>query len=206
MVNGMISNKIMKNINDNALLYFIASICVCVGIVLGIYCVKYLTPAENETMIGYVDVILKNVDSENVNHKALFIQAIKNNGLFILSYCILGFTIVGVPIIFILNIIKGFTLGFSFSFFIAKFLEKGSFIAIFSVLPQNLIYIPTIIIGSVLAIRYSIKLIKSRSNYKDNPFTTKEYIKNFIGLICVIFIGAILESFLNPMIIKLIIK
>ncbi|MBU5225289.1 stage II sporulation protein M [Clostridium senegalense] len=204
MSRDIISEKILKNINDNALIYFIATVCICVGIILGICCVKYLTPAENDTMVSYINIILQSVAGEDINSKAIFVQAIKNNGLFILAYGILGITIVGIPVILILNIVKGFTLGFSFSFFISKFANKGALLGIFSVLPQNLIYIPCIVIASVLAIKYSVNLIKLKRNLT-NPFTTKEYMKNFIMLTIVIIIGSGIESLINPIIIRFIV-
>ncbi|WP_052314777.1 stage II sporulation protein M [Clostridium senegalense] len=77
-------------------------------------------------------------------------------------------------------------------------------LGIFSVLPQNLIYIPCIVIASVLAIKYSVNLIKLKRNLT-NPFTTKEYMKNFIMLTIVIIIGSGIESLINPIIIRFIV-
>lgn len=197
-----IRNSFNKNLNDNYFLYIIAILFICVGVILGIYTVKNLTSLENETIINYLDVILKGIINERPSYSSMFVEALKNNTIFLLGYWILGFTVVGSLIVLLLNVIKGFIIGFTFSFVVANISGKGIFLAMLGIVPQNLIYICCIIMASVMALRYSLDILK----FKKNTLKTNviNYSLNYIVIFLLIFIGASFETLVTPFIFKII--
>lgn len=205
----MSSNTLMSNINkhiqENFWLYIISILCVFTGIILGIYSVKYLGEFEQNDLVNYLMNFVDPTNTSGISYKLIFMQSIKNNLPVVIFLWFLGLTIVGLPIILIIDLLKGFTVGFTFSFMISGLGKSGIGIAIIGVLPQNLIYIPCIIFASVLSMEFSIMLIKDKFNKQWTTSIANKiifYSVIFIGLILFMFIGIIIESYIAPYFVK----
>lgn len=200
-----LSEEFNRQLNENLILYFITIFCLCIGIILGIYGVKKLTTIEKDSIVNYITVIVDSYLTNGTSYKSIFYQGVKNN-IFILLVCWgLGLTVVGIPIILVLNILKGYTIGFTFSFFISKLSNKGMLLSFLGVLPQNFIYVPCIIFVSVLGIKYSFCKIKNKGYYK-NMGPNSDTLKYSITVLCCgvfAFIGILFETFISPFLIKL---
>ena len=201
----MLSKTLMSNINkhiqENFWLYIISILCVFTGIILGIYSVKYMGDLERNDLVNYLMNFIEPSNTTGVSYKLIFLQSVKNNLPVIIFLWFLGLTIVGIPIIIIINLLKGFTVGFTFSFMISGLGKSGVGIAILGVLPQNLIYIPCIIFASVVSMEFSIKLIKNKFNKQWTSSIMSRiiyYSLIFIGIIIVLFVGIIIESYIAP--------
>ena len=66
----------------------------------------------------------------------------------------LGLTVVGVPLILGMIFARAFSLGFTLGFLIQEKGKLGVVMALATVLPQNIFYIPFIIMGAVLSIGF----------------------------------------------------
>lgn len=201
----MSSNTIMSNINkhiqQNFWLYIISILCVFTGIILGIYSVKYMGEFERNDLINYLMNFVDPSNTKGVSYKLILLQSIKNNLPVIIFLWFLGLTIVGIPIIIIINLLKGFTVGFTFSFMISGLGKSGVGIAILGVLPQNLIYIPCIIFASVVSMEFSIMLLKNKFSKQWTSSISSRiiyYSVIFIVIIILLFIGIIIESYIAP--------
>lgn len=75
---------------------------------------------------------------------------------------ILGLSIVGVPVILLLDFLKGVLVGFTVGYLAGQWSWKGVVFAVASVAPQNLVVVPSIIVCSVAAISFSMYLVRSR--------------------------------------------
>ena len=205
----MLSNTFISNINkhiqENFWLYIISILCVFTGIILGIYSVKYLGELEKNDLVNYLVNFIDPTNTSGISYKLIFMQSIKNNLPAVIFLWFLGLTIVGLPIIIIIDLVKGFTVGFTFSFMISGLGKSGIGIAIIGVLPQNLIYIPCIIFASVLSMEFSIMLVKDKFNKQWTSSITNRilyYSVIFIALILFLFIGIIIESYIAPYFVK----
>lgn len=203
-------SNIRLDIKNNSILFVIALLFLCTGIVLGIYTVKYMGSFEKSDLCNYIASFFKNIQTLNKSNKVVFLQALKNNIPLICGIWFLGFTIVGIPIILLVDLVKGFTIGFTTSFIISGLGNKGILVTTFTVLPQNLIYIPCIIISSVIAMEYSLFLLKKNKIRQINSesFWTKIifYSSKQIIIILFMFIGFFWEGYLTPNIVRLIIE
>lgn len=208
MKNYLMNIDLNKRIRENLLLYVITLLCICTGIVLGIYAVKYMGKYEKTELLNYLNNFLVSVDKTKVNNIEVLIQAMKNNLPVIIAIWFLGLTMVGMPIILIIDTFKGFSLGFSISFLMKELGGKGIGITLLSIIPQNIIYVPLIILSSVFAMEFSLNLLNKNSykNVKENIFVTiASYTSMFILIIIFMFIGFLIEAFIIPNIIKLIV-
>ncbi len=73
---------------------------------------------------------------------------------------LLGYTAVGTPIIFMMDLAKGYVIGFTFSLIVSMLGSKGVMLVLSGLMLQNLIFIPIIMLISVLAIRHSVTKLK----------------------------------------------
>lgn len=202
--NTLISN-INKHIQENFWLYIISILCVFTGIILGIYSVKYLGEFERNDLVNYLMNFIDPSDTKGISYKLIFLQSIKNNLTVIIFLWFLGLTIVGIPIILIIDLLKGFTVGFTFSFMISGLGKSGIGIAILGVLPQNLFYIPCIIFASAVSMEFSIMLLKNKFNKQWTSSISGRiiyYSVIFIVIIAFLFIGIIIESYVTPYFVK----
>lgn len=196
------------HIKENFWLYVISLICIFTGMVLGVYTVKYMGEIYKTDLISYFQGFTEYLNTENLNYKGVFLNTIRSNIPFILFIWLLGMTMVGIPVILIIGIIKGYTLGFTISFIISSVGLKGIGIAIFGVIIQNIIYIPCMIIASVLAMEFSLNFLKERIDrrVKENIWIKMlSYSCSFLAIIAVMFVGFFMEAYIIPNILKIII-
>lgn len=207
MVRGKKIFDFNEHLQDNFWLYIISILCIFTGVVLGIYAVKYMGSFENENLISYLNSFTQNISQGNFKYKIMFTDILKNNFPIIIAIWFLGLTMIGIPIILIIDLIKGFTIGFTISFIIKAFGSKGIGIVLLGILPQNIIYIPCVIICSVIAMEFSLNIIKERLNKQwTNSILMRiaSYSLGFIAIFSVQCIGFVMEAFIIPNLVKLI--
>ena len=198
-------SKINKYMQENFWLYIISILCVFTGIIVGIYSVKYMGELERNDLVNYLMNFIDSSNTKGISYKAILLQSIKNNLPVIIFLWFLGLTIVGIPIIIIIDLLKGFTVGFTFSFMISGLGKNGIGIAMLGVLPQNLIYIPCIIFASVVSMEFSVMLLKDKFNKQWTSSISSRivyYSAIFIVIIILLFIGIIIESYITPYFVK----
>ena len=207
MLENKISGLINKHIKDNFWLYVISLLCIFTGIVVGIYSVRYMGGFEKSDLVNYLKNFTTAVNSGNLNYKSILLQTLKNNIPVILAIWFLGLTMIGIPIILVIDVIKGFTIGFTISFIINQLGIKGIWISLAGVMPQNIIYIPCIIISSVLAMEFSLMIFrdKSRTQWKSHILVSiTSYSIYFLIVSMVMYIGFFMEAYLTPNMVKLV--
>ncbi|ADL51782.1 stage II sporulation protein M [Clostridium cellulovorans] len=194
---------INNHIKENKWLYLLSLLCICTGIVLGIYSVNYMDDILKKQLCAYIS----NFSSANdkISNMNVFVESLKNNIPFILLIWFTGLTIIGVPFILIIQLIKGFTLGFTFSFFVNAFRSKGILFSLFGILPQNLIFVGLMIFTSVVAMNFSLALLKEKNAWRVNVIKKiNKYTRNLIVILLLMCVGAFIESFVSSYLLKLI--
>lgn len=202
-----LGNEINKHIHDNLLLYVLSSFCLCTGIVLGVYTIKYMDAAQKSDLLKYFTNIASSQNIKNISYNRIFFETIKNNIPVLVTVWFLGFTMIGIPAILIIDVLKGYTIGFTVTFFVNSMGMKGIWFSLLSVMPQNIIYIPCIIAASVMSMRFSMMLIKDNEKKKwttNLPSRLISYSIVFFIIISFMFIGFSFETYVIPNVIKLI--
>lgn len=199
-------NKVLiKHIEGNILTYFFVILFFLIGISSGAFTTKALSEAQNKELIAYLENFFKVVDTTMIDRLAVLKQSLINNLQTGVLIWILGVTVIGIPIILLLIALRGFIIGFTVGFFIKQMGLKGLVFSIFSLLPQNIIIIPGIIVVGVLGISFSIMLIKNRSNKpRYNNILNQFLVYSTIISIVYIFIalGCLVEAYISPLFIK----
>ncbi|MEG0132673.1 MAG: stage II sporulation protein M [Clostridium sp.] len=198
-----------KHFYENIWLYLATILFMATGIIVGLYCVKYMGDAEKDSLVNYITLLSSSSAIDGLSNKEILMGTLKNNLPIIIGFWFLGLTIVGAPMIMLLNIYKGFSLGFTFSFFIYGLKQRGLLLSILAVLPQNIIYIPCLILLSVLALQFSIGSVKEKFSKRimTKPSdSVRSYTMMFICITGIMFIGFLFESFVTPGLIKFALK
>jgi stage II sporulation protein M len=208
MSNRKMTTSLNEHLQQNFWLYVISLFCVFTGIVLGIYAVKYMNNVENSDLLSYFTNFNQNISSGDFKYSMIISDIIKNNISIILAVWFLGLTMVGIPIILVIDVIKGFTLGFTISFIVKGLGTKGIGVILIGILPQNIIYIPCIIIASVVAMEFSLSILREKMN---KQWVSSIWMKitsySFVFILIAVLMGAgfLLEAYATPNLIKIII-
>lgn len=203
-----LTQKIEQNISENFKLYMLSLLFLCTGIVIGIYNVKYLNNIDRNDLSHYLNTFYQTVSTKDINYTSVFIEAMKNNIPVICAVWFLGLTIVGLPIVLIIDIIKGYALGFSFSLMVKSFGLNGVLISVLGIIPQNAVYIPCLLFVSVFAMNFSLMILKER--YRQRLMSSlwsrvASYTGTFLIVIFIMFFGFLFETYATPNILKLVI-
>ena len=201
-----IINKLNLSKKENKFFYFMVFIFFCVGIALGTYIVKYMRASDASDLTSYFSTFAQSIVKEPVNNKALLLNVLKKNLILLTVLITISFTVFGTPIILLLDLIKGFTLGYTFSFLISTFEGKGLWLALVATIPQNIIYIPCFIALSIVGIEFSSTKLKDKffNKGKVNTIVERELIFKIV-FACIFIIGTFIEAYLCPNIIKFVV-
>ena len=201
-------NKMNMGFSGGKGCFFIILIMFCLGLSFGLYTVKYMGPADKNDLVNYFASFTKSLGNNPINYGSLLFEVIKKNILIFLPILLFGLTFFGGPIILIVDLLKGFSLGYTFSFIATAFGGKGIGLAIISVIPQNLFYIPGIIGLSILGLSISTESFKRRffKKSKGESLFSDEVLKKLVIILILIIIGILVETYLSPSLIKFVAK
>lgn len=199
--------KLNSNFKENKLFYLLVLTFFFVGILLGAYTIKYMDGVDAKDLSDYFTVFLQTISTKEVVTKDLILNVLTKNIIFILLIIALGFTTFGAPIILLIDLIKGFTLGYTFSFLLTTFEGEGIWVALVTTIPQNLLYIPFFVGISIISLDMS--LLKMKEKFFNGSRMNKAMLKRNIvkfGIFLIIFvIGVIIESYVSPGLIRLVV-
>ena len=145
-------------------LYIFVGVIFVTGVVFGAVMVNALSLEQKQEITRYLGNFFSIVTQGGLESgtassiKESFTMHIK----WVLIIWLLGLSVIGLPLILILDFLKGVLIGFSVGYMVGTLSWKGLLFALVSVVPQNLIVIPLLIICSVSAISFSILLVKNR--------------------------------------------
>ena len=145
-------DKLNNSYRENRIYYFMVLIFFCVGIALGAFMVKYMNVNDSTDLSNYFSSFTESILVSQIENTKLFFNILIKISITVVIIIILGFTVFGMPFILLIDLIKGFTLGYTFTFLLTTFNGKGIWLAIVSILPQNIFYIPSFIALSIICI------------------------------------------------------
>lgn len=193
-----LKEQLVKHIKNNSYLYVFLFIVFMIGTTSGAFTVNNLKDVQKEELINYLTKFHQIKNSVDISTVSIFKQSLLNNFQTVFILWVLGATIIGIPLIFIVIFARGFVLGFSLSILISEYKFKGILVILASVLPQNIFIILGIIFISATSINFSLYILKNRkSGINDliSQFISYTFVV-YSGFL-VIILGSLIESYLS---------
>lgn len=182
-----IFTTIKEEICNNIKSYIIVVIIFAVGIFLG---VMFINQTESKVEIEkYINAYVDETKSiQNVDYFSELHKDIKNNIVLVFLLWFAGTTIIGIPIVLGIILARGFALGYTISscvYVLGKL--KGIIFIVITVLLQNVIFIPAIMILGVSSIKLYTSIIKDKRKENIKLSILKHSIISLMILVALIF-------------------
>src|SRR5690625_1192143 len=194
-------NLVVNHLKDLITVDIVMTTLFLIGIIFGAIVVNSMTFIQKQDLFFHLERFLTQINGdmsfENIDIlKRSFFSHV--NYLFLLF--LLGLTIIGLPIVWILIFIKGLVVGFSVGFIVNQLGFKGLLLATLSIAPQNIIIIPIYIIAASLSMIFSLGLLHKIMGHSSSQSVTRPFIQYtfiFVILILCAFIGTLIETYIS---------
>lgn len=189
-------------------MYLFLFILFIIAIIAGSVFSITLNEVDNDLVTTYLNNYLNLVKEKNIVFKESFLNFILSNSITNLIIWLLGFSVIGIPIIIFLFFYKCFIIGFAISSIILRYKAKGILLGLLYVFPHHIISILLLMILSIYALSVSVNIIKAILKRKEISF--KEITNRYIVILLITFISTLLlgiyESCILPKILFMIIS
>ncbi|WP_257347842.1 stage II sporulation protein M [Pseudalkalibacillus decolorationis] len=195
-----------QHLQEHSTLYTFTIVLMMMGIIFGAIVVNSLSLMQKEDLFHYLGRFFGQVsDGEVAGAPAMFTQSFFHYLKYIGLIWILGLSIIGLPVILVLLFLKGMVVGFTVGFLVNQMGWEGFLLSFVSVLPQNLILIPSFVFVTTLAVAISLTLIKGQfSNRITIPLMPLlvRYTLTVIVIMVIVAGASFIEAFISPVLIK----
>ncbi|MDD3267891.1 MAG: stage II sporulation protein M [Syntrophomonadaceae bacterium] len=196
--------RIRQHIHENRGQYFLISIIFLLGVVIGNYKVTGLEGEVTNYLLSLIDNYLQGGVAGNLDGNSILLGAFFNQARIVAAIWFLGLTVIGLPLILAVVFLRGFSLGFTVGFLYQEKAMTGILISLISVLPQNLVYIPFLIMWAVIALNFSIFIVKGRNtNVMLLGTGLMSYSILMLVFLLLFLLGAFIEAYLSPWLLTL---
>lgn len=196
---GIITSHLYKNKRE----YTIGGIIFLIGIILGIIFVNNLNEAQFIEINTYIrSSILSIKENNNLNELTLLQETIKNNIIFVVLIWLMGSTVIGLLLVYILVCFKGYCFGFTISSVICVLgTSKGVVFSIITMLLKNIIAIPCTIALAVSGMNLYKSVMNDRRKENIKIEVIRHTLFSIFILILLIF-SSIIEIYVSQNILK----
>lgn len=199
-----LNETIRRHLADNIWIYLAVIFVFILGISLGALAVNNIDEVSKADAKTYIEGFLDLTSRNELQSPYILRQSIKFNMYFTLALFLSGLVYMGILFIPLLVAFRGFCIGFSIAFLTENLGSNGFLLSLGSVLPQNLIYVPVIIVMGVVGMNYSLWALRNKYFKKfgavNNLFAT--YAFTNLVLFIILIAGCIVESYITALIVK----
>ncbi|MBM7648057.1 stage II sporulation protein M [Bacillus ectoiniformans] len=200
-----------QHLQANASIYLFVMVLFFMGVVFGAIVVNSLSLTQKEDLAYYLQQFFGQVSTGQIaDSEDLFQQSFIHNLKYLGCMWLFGISIIGMPLIFIFLFMKGIVVGFSVGFLVQQMSWQGFFLAVATVLPQNLIIIPTFIFIASVSAAFSMQLIKKIFMKQTVPFHIGPYFMRYVLFFLIAAGGAAaaagIEAYVSPVLMKMVIQ
>lgn len=183
-----------KKQNSKKIIFIILNLFFLIAILIGVF---YFKSVLNNNFFEENPNILENIDFtefRNIDKKSMFFEILFKNSLLLILMWIIGLSVLGIPILILIILYDGFSLGITISYILSTlgFYEGYKFIYI-TMYVTALINTGVIILLCNSAAKVTFNILKQKSSIKS------EFIRHSVISIIAMFlliISSVLEVFL----------
>ena len=193
-----LKNLILNNIYSNLQYYIIVMIILIVGIACGVIFINNINEEQKAEISKYIsDFISSLKNNYEINKAELLKNSLIENFKLTLGMWFIGSTVVGLPIVLGIVLYRGFCIGYTVSSAIAILgAQKGIIFALSSILLQNIIIIPVLLVLSVSGIKLYKSIMKDKRKENIKLEIIRHTVVSIIGLIFLV-LATIIEVYIS---------
>jgi stage II sporulation protein M len=151
------------SLRENLNLYVFMGVLVVVGAVFGVMLASALTLDQQQELADQMGIYMSTVrHADQFNHSAAFWDSFLFYGKWLGLIWLLGLSVIGIPLVLVLNFLKGMLIGFTVALLIQQMAWKGVYFFLASTALQNAIVVPALMIASVSASRFAYFIVRER--------------------------------------------
>ncbi|NLB88777.1 MAG: stage II sporulation protein M [Syntrophomonadaceae bacterium] len=190
---------IQQHIKKNNWHYILLILILVLGMILGYHKVYSLTGEVRSHLLDLINSYLLGGYKGDYSGNQIFISAYIQQLKSIVLIWFLGLTVIGIPLILGVIFFRGFSLGFTIGFLVQEKGSAGVIISILSIFPQNIVYLPLIVAWGLIAINFSLYIVKGRE-VGGMPLTKGliRYLFLLAVFSVIVLIGVLIEAYLSP--------
>ena len=196
--------RLKQHIQNNRWQYLVISLVFFIGVGMGTQKVAGLEGGVRDYLGEMIDNYLQEGQEAPIYGVSIFQAAAATQGKTVLAIWFLGLTIIGVPLILAVVFLRGYALGFTIGFLVHQKGGAGIIMSILSILPQNIVYIPFLIIWSVIAVNFSAYLVGRNPGGVSLGKALVNYSLLLAVFLAMFMTGAFIEAYLSPWFLSLI--
>lgn len=190
---------------DNLNLYVFVGVLVIVGAIFGALLVNALTLEQQQELADEIGVYLTNVqDAQQYTHKATFWDSFWFYSKWLFLIWLLGLSVIGLPLVLVLDFLKGVLIGFAVALLAQQLAWKGVLFFLIATAPQNALIIPALMIASVSAARFAYFVVRERLFRRKGQLLPPFLAHTAVSLLMLIMLClvALYEAFLSPLLLE----
>src|SRR5699024_931374 len=190
---------ITGHVKNYATIYIFMVILFLTGVIFGAIIVNSMSFVQKQDLFFYLERFFGQlIDAGYIENSEILKSSFLYHMKYLLLLFVLGLSVIGLPVVWILLFLIGLVVGFSVGFIVNQLGLKGLLLASLSIDPQNFLIIPIYIIAGSLSMIFSLTLIRKLFSRKYSrpvlqPFG--QYIMVFSLLLVFSFLAAILEAY-----------
>ncbi len=196
-----IKRWLFKEFQQNFVIYFVVIILFGIGIIAGAITIKILNLEQRNGIMVFLNIFFKAIEQGSFDNLAIFKQSLIDNLKTVALIYLTGLIIIGLWIIPVIVLFRGFALGFTVGFLVNEYSFKGFIFSLLGILPQNLIIIPAFIFISAIGIAFSIKNAKNKKlryiNSNIHMNITNYSIQILVASVLIV-VGCFIEAYIAP--------
>lgn len=193
-------NVIFNDLKKDKSIYISLIFVLVIALLFGTFFITILTDTDKTTIINYIKNYIENINTNNLLNNLI------NTNITGILIWIIGFSIIGIPLIICILFYKCFSLAFTVSSLIYTYKVKGILISIVYIFPNLILNLLVYFILTYYSFKLCITLLNNLINKVEikNILIKKYFIILLISII-LLTMSSLYETYIIPLIIKLIV-
>jgi stage II sporulation protein M len=190
---------------ENLNLYVFVGVLVFVGAIFGAMLVNALTLEQQQELADQVGVYMSSLrDPQHLSHSTSFWDSFFFYGRWLLLIWLLGLSVIGLPLVLVLDFLKGVLLGFAVALLAQQLAWKGILFFLLATAPQNAIVVPALMIASISAARFAYFIIRERLFRRMGNLMPPFLAHTAVTLLMLVMlcVASLFEAFLSPLLLE----
>jgi stage II sporulation protein M len=190
---------------DNLNLYLFIGVLFVVGAVFGALLVRALTFEQQQDLADTLGLYLKSVgDGSGLDPATAFWDGFQFYAKWLFLIWLLGLSVIGVPIVLVLDFLKGVLVGFTAGLLVHELAWKGLLFFLATVAPPNALAVPALMIASVSAARFAYFIVRERLFRRKGrmlpPFLAHTAVA--ASMLVMLGVASLYEAYVSPLLLE----